>query len=370
MLSSFGGSVFICVDLAFRPKAPNFPFKNIIITPLIQENYSLRSINTFGLNEKARFYQRVESLDDLKNALQFAAKQQLPLLVLGGGSNILLTKDFPGLVIHIETKGVELVFSSDQQVIVDVAAGENWHQFVMYSLEKQWFGLENLSLIPGSVGAAPMQNIGAYGVEVGNLIDSVEWLDIETREINRTLAADCQFGYRDSIFKQHLKDKAIICSVRFHLSLKPQTKIEYGDIRLILEKWGIQQPTPNDVSKAIIEIRQSKLPNPALVGNAGSFFKNPVVSKLIFSGLSTKYPQVPHYPVDENQVKIPAAWLIETAGWKGKNFGNYGVHDRQALVLVNYGGATGRQIWDLAMNIQIDVMEKFGIELQPEVNLI
>lgn len=330
----------------------------------------MRSFNTFGLNEKARFYQLVESLDDLKSALQFADQHHLPILVLGGGSNILLTKDFPGLVVHIASKGIDLVFSSDQQVIVDVAAGENWHQFVLYSLERKWFGLENLSLIPGSVGASPMQNIGAYGVEVGQWIESVEWLDRETGQLKRTQAADCQFGYRDSIFKQSLKERAIIWSVRFRLSLKPQPKIEYGDIRLVLEKWAIQQPQPQDISKAIIEIRQSKLPNPSQVGNAGSFFKNPVVSKSVFSGLSTKFPQIPHYPVDENQVKVPAAWLIETAGWKGKNFGNYGVHDRQALVLVNYGGATGRQIWDLAMEIQRDVKEKFGIELQPEVNLV
>lgn len=309
-------------------------------------------------------------MDELKEALNFADSKKLPLLILGGGSNILLTRPFLGLVVLMANKGKEIVKENDNQVIVDVSAGENWHEFVLSSLQNQWFGLENLSLIPGSVGAAPMQNIGAYGVEVGNCIDSVLWLDRVTRELNRTSALDCRFGYRESIFKQELKDRAIIWSVRFRLSKIPNPKLDYGDIRQVLEEKKILDPTPKDVSEAVVAIRSSKLPNPAEIGNAGSFFKNPIISKLTYSAIASQYPHVPHYPVDESNLKIPAAWLIETAGWKGKNFGAYGVHDRQALVLVNYGGAKGHDILALAQNIQKDVQEKFGINLQQEVNML
>lgn len=312
----------------------------------------------------------VENLDELKSALKFAEEHHLKILVLGGGSNILLTHEFEGLVIQIANKGITVIFESDNQVVCEVAAGENWHQFVRKSLENGWFGLENLSLIPGSVGAAPMQNIGAYGAEAGQWIESVQWLDRETGETHWTNATECRFGYRESIFKQELKEKAIIWMVRFHLLKMSQPKIEYGDIKKILAERGIHQPSPVEVSEAVIAIRKSKLPDPDEVGNAGSFFKNPMVPKSVFSIISSQFPQVPHFPVDENQVKIPAAWLIETAGWKGKNFGQYGVHDKQALVLVNYGGANGKQILKLARAIQGDVLKKFQIELQMEVNLV
>lgn len=336
----------------------------------LKENYSLRSNNTFALDEPCRFFTQVQSIDQLKEALDFAVSKELPLLILGGGSNILLTRPFSGLVVLIANKGKNIVQEDENQVIVDVSAGENWHEFVLDSLQNQWFGLENLSLIPGSVGAAPMQNIGAYGVEVGSCIDSVLWLDRVTLELNRTSALDCRFGYRESIFKQELKERAIIWSVRFRLSKIPKLKVDYGDIRQILDEKKIVNPTPKDVSEAVVFIRSSKLPNPSEIGNAGSFFKNPVVSKLTYSVIASQYPHVPHYPVDESNLKIPAAWLIETAGWKGKNFGNYGVHNRQALVLVNYGGAKGQEILALAQNIQNDVQEKFGVYLQQEVNLI
>lgn len=336
----------------------------------LKENFSLKSLNTFGLEESCRFFTKVKSLDELNGALDFANSENVPILILGGGSNILLTQTFPGLVILIANKGIEIIREDENQIVVAVAAGENWHQFVLSCLQNQWFGLENLSLIPGSVGASPMQNIGAYGVEVGSHIQSVQWMDRTTRKLNEISAAECRFGYRESIFKHELKDQAIIWSVHFCLSKNPKVKVDYGDIRQILNEKGITEPSPKDVSDAVVAIRSSKLPNPAEIGNAGSFFKNPVVSKSTYSMIASRYPHVPHYPVDESSIKIPAAWLIETAGWKGRNYGQYGVHDRQALVLVNYGGAHGNEILTLARNIQRDVMEKFGVALQQEVNLI
>lgn len=336
----------------------------------LQENFSLQPINTFGLEENARFYSKVQSLDELNEALNFAQDRKIPCLILGGGSNILITKEFPGIVIQLINKGIKKLKETEDKIWLEVSAGENWHQFVIHCLENQWFGLENLSLIPGSVGAAPMQNIGAYGVEVGQFVESVQWIDRESRQINQIQGENCRFGYRESIFKQELKNKAIIWSVIFCLNAKPNVRIDYGDIKQVLTDWKITEPTPKDVSNAVISIRKTKLPDPAEIGNAGSFFKNPIVPKSIYTSISSRFPDVPHYPVNESQVKIPAAWLIETAGWKGRNFGNYGVHERQALVLVNYGGARGKQIWDLAQSIMTDVKEKFGIELQPEVNLI
>lgn len=333
-------------------------------------NQSLKPYNTFGLDESCDFFVSVSQLSELTEAIKWARYENLPVQILGGGSNVLLIKRFKGLVIQISNKGKEVRHLTDGSVIVKVAAGENWHQFVLVSLENGWYGLENLSLIPGNVGAAPMQNIGAYGAEARNSIIEVEYLDRDTLELKTLSAEDCDFGYRESIFKHALKDKAIIWSVTFRLSLQPNVKIEYGDIRKQLTEWGIESPSPQDVSRAVIRIRQSKLPDPAEMGNAGSFFKNPVVEKSIYDMIRQNHPEVPQYPVNETHVKIPAGWLIETAGWKGKDLGTHGVHKKQALVLVNYGNAKGSEILSLSHAIQTDVKAKFGIELQAEVNVI
>jgi UDP-N-acetylmuramate dehydrogenase len=273
-------------------------------------------------------------------------------------------------VIRIANRGIALLEETSDTVLIGVQAGENWHELVIQCLKKGWFGIENLSLIPGSVGAAPMQNIGAYGVEVKQVIEHVHYYDLGKKEMKILSNAECRFGYRESIFKQELKDKAVIWQVDFRLSKQPSAKMEYGDIKAVLDGKGLLNPTPKDVSDAVIQIRQSKLPDPAEIGNAGSFFKNPVVDVAIYNVLKENYPEAPSYPAGDGLVKIPAGWLIEKAGWKGKTIGNYGVHARQALVLVNYGGAKGSDIYQLAKDIQADVLAKFGVELQMEVNLI
>jgi UDP-N-acetylmuramate dehydrogenase len=338
--------------------------------PEITENQNLRKLHTFGLDFQSRYFTEVNSVDDLQSALSFVRDSSLPFLILGGGSNLLPTKDFEGLVIRIFNLGISVLEETSDTVRIGVQAGENWHQLVMHCLEKGWFGIENLSLIPGSVGAAPMQNIGAYGVEVKHVIEQVHYYDLEKKEMKILSNAECRFGYRESIFKQELKDKAVIWQVDFRLSKQPSAKMEYGDIKAVLDGKGILNPTPKDVSDAVIQIRRSKLPDPAQIGNAGSFFKNPVVDVAIYNVLKENYPEAPSYPAGEGLVKIPAGWLIEKAGWKGKTLGNYGVHARQALVLVNYGGAKGSDIYQLAKDIQKDVLAKFGVELQMEVNLI
>jgi UDP-N-acetylmuramate dehydrogenase len=338
--------------------------------PGISENQNLRKLHTFGLDFYCRYLSEVTFISELQSALSFAKESSHPFLILGGGSNLLPTKDFEGLVIRIANKGIELLEETSDTVLIGVEAGENWHQLVMQCLEQGWFGIENLSLIPGSVGAAPMQNIGAYGVEVRQVIEQVHYYDLESGSMKSLTNAECRFGYRESIFKQELKDKAVIWKVDFRLSKQPSTKMEYGDIKAVLDGKGIINPTPKDVSEVVIQIRQSKLPDPAQIGNAGSFFKNPVVDVAIYNVLKENYPEAPSYPAGEGLVKIPAGWLIEKAGWKGKTLGNYGVHDRQALVLVNYGGAKGSDIYQLAKDIQVDVLAKFSVELQMEVNLI
>jgi UDP-N-acetylmuramate dehydrogenase len=336
----------------------------------ISENQNLRKLHTFGLDFHCRYFTEVTSISELQSALFFAKGSAIPFLILGGGSNLLPSKDFEGLVIRMANKGIAVIEETSDTVRIGVQAGENWHQLVMQCLEKEWFGIENLSLIPGSVGAAPMQNIGAYGVEVKQVIEQVHYYDLESGSMKSLTNAECRFGYRESIFKQELKDKAVIWQVDFRLTKQPSVKMEYGDIKAVLDEKGILNPTPKDVSDAVIHIRQSKLPDPAQIGNAGSFFKNPVVNVAVYNVLKENYPEAPSYPAGEGLVKIPAGWLIEKAGWKGKTLGNYGVHSRQALVLVNYGGAKGSDIYQLAKDIQKDVLAKFGVELQMEVNLI
>lgn len=335
---------------------------------MFQENVSLQSFNTFGLAAKAAHFCAFQSIEELRKAL--AEKAQMPLLVLGGGSNMLLTQDFQGLVLKNELKGIEVVKETADHYFVEAQAGENWHQFVLTAIENGWAGVENLSLIPGTVGAAPMQNIGAYGVELEQVFDHLKALEINTGEIKTFDHAACEFGYRESVFKKELKGKYIITSVTFRLNKQPEFNTSYGAIQETLEAMDVKELSIKAVSDAVIQIRQSKLPDPAKIGNAGSFFKNPTIDKIDYEALRAEFPNIPGYHLPENQVKIPAAWLIEQAGWKGKTFGEIGVHKNQPLVLVNYGNGDGNKIKALAYEIQASVRNTFGIELSPEVNII
>jgi UDP-N-acetylmuramate dehydrogenase len=291
--------------------------------------------------------------------------------VLGGGSNLLLTKDFNGLVIKIEIKGIEVHDETDEEVTLEVGAGEVWHDFVMFCVQKNWGGVENLSLIPGTVGAAPMQNIGAYGVEIEKILKKISAIEIATGNEKTFHKSECEFGYRESIFKHKVKDQYIISSITLTLHKKNyQLNTSYGALRDTLKEMNVQTPTIRAVSDAVMQIRRSKLPDPAVIGNAGSFFKNPTIRADFHDFLKKKYPAIPGFANENGEVKIPAAWLIEQCGWKGKTIGNIGVHQHQPLVLVNYGGGDGRKIFELAMMIQTSVKEKFNIELQPEVNVI
>ncbi|WP_100627052.1 UDP-N-acetylmuramate dehydrogenase [Algoriphagus formosus] len=335
----------------------------------IQENTSLKPYNTFGIDAKARFFTKVSGLKELKEALLFAESQTIPILILGGGSNILLTQDFTGLVIKLELKGIKVVEEDSEKVLVSVGAGENWHEFVLFAIAQNWAGIENLSLIPGTVGASPMQNIGAYGVEIQQVFYHLKALNRKTLELETFSAEECQFGYRESVFKHRLKDKYIICEVVFQLSKIPLINISYGAIKDTLAEMKAENPGIKEVSDAVIAIRQSKLPNPAEIGNAGSFFKNPTISESTFEKLKDQFPEIPGYKVDE-VIKVPAAWLIDQAGWKGFRRNDIGVHNKQALVLVNFGKGKGKEIQELSQEIQKSVEEKFGIKLSPEVNFI
>jgi UDP-N-acetylmuramate dehydrogenase len=334
------------------------------------ENHSLKMLNTFGLDAKAQFYVDIHTIDELKNILLTHAYRNIPKLILGGGSNLLFIKDFEGLVIKNSIKGIEKMREDAESVWIKVGAGENWHEFVMHCLRNGWYGIENLSLIYGTVGAAPMQNIGAYGVELSEVFDLLIAVEMESGNQQFFTNADCKFGYRDSVFKNELKGKYVIAEVIFHLSKKPKLNISYGAIQQVLSEMRVNQPTPQAVSEAVIRIRKSKLPNPEQIGNAGSFFKNPEIPKPLFENLKEQYPNMPSYPADDQKIKVPAGWLIEQCGWKGKRIGNTGVHKDQALVLVNYGEATGEEIKALAEKIQASVFEKFEIMLETEVNMI
>lgn len=334
-------------------------------------NQSLRPFNTFGIDATAHYFMEVDSISALQNALQLPEIQGLPLLVLGGGSNLLLTRNFEGFALKISLKGIELLHEDEQCYYVRAGAGENWHGFVQHCIANGWAGVENLSLIPGTVGAAPMQNIGAYGVELKDVFYELQALAIAEGSLHTFLHSDCRFGYRESVFKHEAKGKYIITSVTFRLRKTPQINVSYGAIRQTLEAMGISSPTIADVSRAVIHIRQSKLPDPTQLGNAGSFFKNPEIPKAQYDELKTRYPDLPAYPTDHpDRIKVAAGWLIEQCGWKGKRVGNTGAHKDQALVLVNYGGASGAEIWQLAQQIQASVAERFGVQLQPEVNVV
>ena len=334
---------------------------------MIQTNKNLKEYNTFGISVKAEMFAVFSSIEELKQILSF--RNDKKLLVLGGGSNLLLTKDFDGLVIKNEIKRFEVIEETASEVIVESGAGENWHEFVLNCIDKGFGGIENLSLIPGSVGASPMQNIGAYGVEIKDVFESLSAFHIASGEIHYFDKTKCEFGYRESIFKNKVKGEYIILTVTFRLTKKPTINSSYGAINEQLKVMGIQAPTIKELSAAVIAIRQSKLPDPKIIGNAGSFFKNPTVEIDLLEQIQKNYPDIPNYPA-VNGKKLAAGWMIEKAGWKGRTFDNYGVHKLQALVLVNYGNCTGQEIFDLSSQIIKDVFEKFGVLLEREVNIL
>ena len=337
----------------------------------IQENISLKNYNTFGVEAKAHYFVEVHDLHELKYATEFAKINHIKILFLGGGSNLLFTQDFDGLVIKLNLKGISEENLDENHVLVSAKAGENWHEFVLYTLSKNYGGLENLSLIPGNVGTCPIQNIGAYGTEIKDHFVSCKALNLETSEIEELSLEDCKFGYRDSIFKTSAKGKYVIVEVTFKLTTQNHLiKTEYGAISTELKNLGIENPTIQEVSKAVINIRQSKLPNPAEIGNAGSFFKNPSIPLTQFENLKEKFPEIQGY-ANGDWVKVPAGWLIENAGWKGKQIGNVASHKLQALVIINAtGNSSGKEIYDFSTQIIESVKEKYGIELEREVNIL
>jgi len=338
----------------------------------IQSHVSLKPYNTFGIAARARYWVAIESEEDLQTLLQLTEFLDVPKLILGGGSNVLLTRDVDGLVVKINIQGIEVVREDELHVYVRAGAGVHWHQLVQHCVGQNLAGLENLSLIPGTVGAAPMQNIGAYGVEIEQVFDQLEAIHMTTGERRTFRHADCRFGYRESVFKHELKGQYIITSVTFRLDKQPTFHTSYGAIRETLAEMGVSddQLSIQAISEAVIRIRRSKLPDPAEIGNAGSFFKNPEIPKSQFDQLQEQFPTMPGYPVGPDRVKVPAGWLIEQAGWKGKRVGNTGVHSKQALVLVNHGDATGEEVRALATRVQESVEARFGVRLMPEVNFV
>jgi len=340
------------------------------IYPEIKEDFSLHSFNTFHIDSVARYFTEVDTIESLKELISSGQLDDKPLLIVGGGSNLLFTGNFKGIVVHIINKGIEIISRTDDSVIVQASAGENWHEFVAFCVSQGFGGIENLSLIPGNVGSCPIQNIGAYGVEVKDTILSVDAVDLETGESMNFSKEECRFGYRDSIFKRDLKGKFVICSVTFELKLNPVVQLEYGAIKQELSSKRIENPTIAEVSNAVCSIRQSKLPDPKILGNAGSFFKNPTVDQKFAEKLAESFPKLVSYPIADEKVKLAAGWLIEQCGWKGFRDGDAGVHENQSLVLVNYGNATGSNILTLAHRIQNSVYERFGVKLDMEVNVI
>lgn len=335
----------------------------------IQNNFSLKKYNTFGIEAKAKQFVAVHSIEELKQILETHKTEAK--FILGGGSNMLLTQDINALVIHVDLKGKKIIKEDDDYVWVESQAGEVWHEFVLWSIDQNLGGLENMSLIPGNVGTTPVQNIGAYGTEIKDTFVSCTAVNIDSQELRTFTKEECKFGYRESIFKQEAKDQYVITSVVFKLT-KRNHKINtaYGDITKELEKNNIVTPTLKEVSNAVIAIRQSKLPDPKELGNSGSFFKNPIIPKELYEKAHAQFPEMPHYVVSETEVKVPAGWLIEQAGFKGKRFGDAGIHKNQALVLVNYGNATGQEILAVSKDIQATVLNKFGIAIEAEVNVI
>lgn len=339
----------------------------------IQSNVSLKPFNTFGIQATARYLADVQTLNDLQTLLQLDGYDDLSKTILGGGSNLLLTGDIEGMVIRMNIQGIDLIRQNENHWWVKAGAGVNWHEFVLHCVKRGYAGVENLSLIPGTVGAAPMQNIGAYGVEIEQVFESLEAVNRQTGEVRTFSRADCRFGYRESVFKHELKGQYVITSVTFQLDKSPTFHTTYGAIRETLDQMGIGegQLSIKAISDAVIRIRRSKLPDPAQIGNAGSFFKNPEISRPHYLKLQSDYPDMPGYPLaDTDRVKVPAGWLIERCGWKGYRKGDAGVHAKQALVLVNYGNAVGSEILALAGEVQQSVGKTFGIEIRPEVNIV
>lgn len=338
------------------------------MTLQVQARVSLKPFNTFGVDVQAQQFAEAHNDADVREALAYCAEQQLPLLVIGGGSNLLLTADIPALVLRMATRGLRLLSDDGQRVVVEAEAGETWHPFVLWTLGQGLSGLENLSLIPGTVGAAPMQNIGAYGVEIKDVFAGLTALDRQTGELREFSVDECDFAYRDSLFKRQA-GRWLILRVRFTLQRVAHLHLEYGPVRQRLTEQGIDQPTASDVSRAICSIRSEKLPDPAVLGNAGSFFKNPVIPAALAAEIKLQYPGLVGYPQADGQVKLAAGWLIEQAGWKGFREADAGVHRLQSLVLVNYGAATGLQLLQLAQKIQQDVARRFKVNLEMEPNL-
>jgi UDP-N-acetylmuramate dehydrogenase len=336
----------------------------------VSEDISLKPYNTFGLDVKARYFTEVKSNRDLQELLKNNIYKNAIRLIIGGGSNILMVSDFNGLIIKNSIKGIKLITETDQHIYVNAGAGEVWHEFVQHCIEQNWAGLENLSLIPGCVGASPMQNIGAYGVEIKDVFDSLEAIDAQTGEYRKFSKEECEFGYRESVFKRKLKDKYIITSVTFKLSKTPNINTNYGAINDELKKMGVSNAGIREVSQAVINIRQSKLPDPKVTGNAGSFFKNPEVSAAKHNSLKHQFEHLVAYPLENGNYKLAAGWLIEQCGLKGIELQGAAVHDKQALVLVNKGYASGKSIYELSAHVLNTVKEKFGVELEREVNII
>ncbi len=337
----------------------------------IEENVSLRAYNTFGIDAKARYFCRISSEAQLQELIQLPVYKTERHLILGGGSNMLFLRDFDGLIIKVDLTGIHTQEENDERILLNVKSGEVWNELVMHCVQHQYGGIENLSLIPGTVGAAPIQNIGAYGVEIKEVIDRVDAIDLSTGERKSFNNHECCFGYRESIFKHQLKEKIFISSVTLSLTKKNhRINIRYGAIQDTLNAMNIIHPTIQSISDAVIQIRSSKLPDPRVIGNAGSFFKNPTITVTHYQTLKKEYPEIPGYYSENQEVKVPAGWLIEQCGWKGKRINNVGVHQQQALVLVNYGDGKGEEIFQLAKQILSSIKEKFNITLTPEVNII
>jgi len=336
----------------------------------LQENFSLKPYNTFGIDARARYFTSFKKLTELEEILNYKLQTTDSKLVLGGGSNILLTKDFDGVVLKNEIKGIEIVEQDDDHIYIKAGAGENWHQFVLYCVNNNYAGIENLSLIPGNVGASPMQNIGAYGVEIKDVFHELEAFHKQDKVIQKFSLKDCEFGYRESVFKNKYKDQFVITGVTYRLNKKPSFNTSYGAINQELERMGVKELSIQAISQAVINIRTSKLPDPNEIGNAGSFFKNPIILNEQFDELKKAFPNIVAFPLDSNHTKLAAGWLIEQCGWKGYRKKDAGCYPKQALVLVNYGKATGNEIFELSEEIIQSVKKRFGVVLEREVNII
>jgi UDP-N-acetylmuramate dehydrogenase len=334
----------------------------------VQQNYSLKEYNTFGIDALAKYFSAFQTAEQLKEIIE--NKKAESKMILGGGSNILFTKNYDGLVLKNEIDGINVVDEDDQFVFISAGAGVKWHSFVMYCVNQNLGGVENLSLIPGNVGASPMQNIGAYGAEIKDVFYELKALHLNEKSIHKFSSAECEFGYRESVFKKKYKDEFAILNVTFRLRKNPVFNISYGAIETELKKMHVETLSVKAISDAVIQIRSSKLPDPSVIGNAGSFFKNPVITKEQMEKIQQHHLNLPFYKADEENFKIPAGWLIEQCGWKGFRKGDAGCYEKQALVLVNYGNATGKEIYSLSEEIKLSVNEKFQIELEREVNIL